>query len=125
MFAVVLILIFTGYPVAFSLGGTSLIFAAIAINMGILDWHFLLAMPERISDSCRTIHCWRFLFLSLWERCWRNRGSLKICSKPSATFRSWCAADSPSQSFCRHLAGRGYWSHRRIRGRHGYDDLFR
>jgi len=48
MFGVVLVLIFSGYPVAFSLGGTSLIFAVIAINMGILDWHFLLAMPERI-----------------------------------------------------------------------------
>ncbi len=48
MFAVVLALIFTGYPVAFSLGGVSLIFAVIAIAMGILDWHFLLAMPERI-----------------------------------------------------------------------------
>lgn len=48
MFGVVLVLIFSGYPVAFSLGGTSLVFAVIAINMGILDWHFLLAMPERI-----------------------------------------------------------------------------
>lgn len=48
MFLVVLVLIFSGYPVAFSLGGTSLIFAVIAIGMGILDWHFLLAMPERI-----------------------------------------------------------------------------
>jgi tripartite ATP-independent transporter DctM subunit len=48
MFGVVLALIFTGYPVAFSLGGTSLIFALIAIGMDILDWHFLLAMPERI-----------------------------------------------------------------------------
>lgn len=48
MFGVVLVLIFSGYPVAFSLGGTSLIFAAIAISMDILDWHFLLAMPERI-----------------------------------------------------------------------------
>ena len=48
MFLVVLVLIFSGYPVAFSLGGTSLIFAAIAVGMGILDWHFLLAMPERI-----------------------------------------------------------------------------
>ncbi len=48
MFLVVLALIFTGYPVAFSLGGVSLIFAVIAIGMDILDWHFLLAMPERI-----------------------------------------------------------------------------
>lgn len=48
MFTTVLLLIFSGYPVAFSLGGTSLIFAIIAISMGVLDWHFMLAMPERI-----------------------------------------------------------------------------
>jgi tripartite ATP-independent transporter DctM subunit len=48
MFAVVLVHIFSGFPVAFALGGTSLIFAVIAIALGILDWHFLLAMPERI-----------------------------------------------------------------------------
>jgi len=48
MFVVVLFTIFSGYPVAFALGGTSLAFAVLAISMGILDWHFLLAMPERI-----------------------------------------------------------------------------
>ncbi len=48
MFVTVLILIFTGYPVAFSLGGTALLFAGIAVGSGILDWHFMLALPERI-----------------------------------------------------------------------------
>lgn len=47
MFAVALILIFTGYPVAFALGGTALIFAFIGIEFGFFDWHFLLAMPDR------------------------------------------------------------------------------
>lgn len=48
MFATVLVLIFSGYPVAFSLGGVSLIFAGVAVSAGILDWHFMLALPERI-----------------------------------------------------------------------------
>jgi len=48
MFVAVLAIIFSGFPVAFALGGTSLIFALVAIAMGILDWHFLLALPERI-----------------------------------------------------------------------------
>jgi tripartite ATP-independent transporter DctM subunit len=48
MFVVVLVHIFSGFPVAFALGGTSLIFALVAIALGILDWHFLLALPERI-----------------------------------------------------------------------------
>lgn len=48
MFLVVLVHIFSGFPVAFALGGTSLIFALIAIAFGIMDWPFLFAMPERI-----------------------------------------------------------------------------
>ncbi len=48
MFLFVLVFIFSGFPVAFALGGTSLLFAVLAIFCGILDWHFLLAMPERI-----------------------------------------------------------------------------
>lgn len=48
MFVVVLAMLFTGYPVAFSLGGVSLIIAAIAVSFGLLDWHFMLALPERV-----------------------------------------------------------------------------
>ena len=48
MFLVALILIFSGYPVAFSLGGTALLFAAIGIVTGYLDWSLMNAMPERI-----------------------------------------------------------------------------
>ena len=48
MFFVALGLIFMGYPVAFSLGGTALIFAFIGVETGLLDWHLLQAMPLRI-----------------------------------------------------------------------------
>jgi len=48
MFVVALILIFSGYPVAFSLGGTALLFAVIGIVTGYLDWSLMNAMPERI-----------------------------------------------------------------------------
>ncbi len=48
MFAVALILIFSGYPVAFSLGGASLIFAFIGISTGYFDWHLMLALPDRL-----------------------------------------------------------------------------
>ena len=47
MFAAALLLIFTGFPVAFALGGTALIFAFIGVEMGMFDWVFLLAMPDR------------------------------------------------------------------------------
>ncbi len=47
MFIAVLTLIFTGFPVAFAIGGTALIFAVIGIEMGVLDWHMMLAMPDR------------------------------------------------------------------------------
>lgn len=48
MFIVLFLLIFSGYPVAFSLAGTSLIFAVIGIAIGDMDWHLFLALPERI-----------------------------------------------------------------------------
>ena len=48
MFAAALALIFTGYPVAFALAGTALIFAVLGVQAGYLDWHLLFALPERI-----------------------------------------------------------------------------
>ena len=50
MFVAVLLFIFSGYPVAFALGGTALVFAVLGVEMGFFDWHLLLAMPERIFD---------------------------------------------------------------------------
>jgi tripartite ATP-independent transporter DctM subunit len=48
MFVAALALIFSGYPVAFVLGSTSLAFAALGVALGILDWGLLYALPERI-----------------------------------------------------------------------------
>ena len=48
MFIGVFALIFSGFPVAFVLGGASLIFAAIGVQIGILDWNLLFAMPQRV-----------------------------------------------------------------------------
>lgn len=43
-----LLLIFSGYPVAFALGGTALLFAGIGVATGLLEWNLLFAMPDRI-----------------------------------------------------------------------------
>jgi tripartite ATP-independent transporter DctM subunit len=48
MFVAVFATIFTGYPVAFALGGVALIFAAIGVQLGYFDWHLFYAVPERI-----------------------------------------------------------------------------
>jgi tripartite ATP-independent transporter DctM subunit len=48
MFVAALLLIFSGYPVAFALGGTALVFAAAGVAAGYFDWHLLFAMPERV-----------------------------------------------------------------------------
>ena len=48
MFLVAFVLIFTGYPVAFALGGTSVIFAALGVYEGYFDWSLMQALPERI-----------------------------------------------------------------------------
>jgi len=48
MFGAVFALIFLGYPVAFSLGGTALFFAALGVAQGYFDWGLLYAFPERV-----------------------------------------------------------------------------
>jgi tripartite ATP-independent transporter DctM subunit len=48
MFVAVFAMIFIGYPVAFVLGGVSLLFAVIGVELGYFDWYLFYAMPERI-----------------------------------------------------------------------------
>jgi tripartite ATP-independent transporter DctM subunit len=48
MFVVVMLFIFLGYPVAFSLGGAALLFAALGVELGYFDWPLLYAFPERV-----------------------------------------------------------------------------
>jgi len=48
MFVVAFGLIFSGYPVAFSLGGTALLFAGIGIAGGVFDFGLMYAFPERV-----------------------------------------------------------------------------
>ena len=48
MFAVVLLLIFVGFPVAFTLGGVALVFAVLGVWAGHFDWSLLGAFPDRV-----------------------------------------------------------------------------
>ena len=48
MFVCAFVLIFSGYPVAFSLGGTALIFTFLGVATQAFDWPFLLAMSDRV-----------------------------------------------------------------------------
>jgi len=48
MFAVVCIVLLFGYPVAFSLAGTALVFAGVGVATGYFESMFLLAMPSRL-----------------------------------------------------------------------------
>ena len=48
MFAVAVIVLLAGFPVAFSLGGIALIFAWIGVLLGIFDAAFLGTMPNRV-----------------------------------------------------------------------------
>jgi len=48
MFVAALVLIFSGFPVAFALAGTALIFALLGSLAGQFDWVLLRALPDRI-----------------------------------------------------------------------------
>jgi len=49
MFVTVGLVLLSGYPVAFSLGGSALLFAGIGMLTGTFDGDFLLAMPNRLN----------------------------------------------------------------------------
>ncbi len=48
LFASAFALIFAGYPVAFSLGGTALVFAMIGVYCDLIGWDYLGVFPERV-----------------------------------------------------------------------------
>ena len=48
LFAVTCIALISGFPVAFTLAGTALLFGMIGIGMGIFDPSFFFALPQRI-----------------------------------------------------------------------------
>lgn len=48
MFAVLFLLLFVGYPVAFVLGGVALMFSALAIGAGAVTESYLQLLPERV-----------------------------------------------------------------------------
>ena len=48
MFVAAFAAIFSGFPVAFSLGGVSLLFAFLGVEQGYFDWVFLQLFPQRV-----------------------------------------------------------------------------
>ncbi|NQY82740.1 MAG: TRAP transporter large permease subunit, partial [Alphaproteobacteria bacterium] len=54
MFVVTCGMLMLGFPVAFTLAGTALIFALIGYSVGLFDMTFLLALPSRIYGNAMT-----------------------------------------------------------------------
>jgi tripartite ATP-independent transporter DctM subunit len=48
MFLALVVALLSGYPVAFALGGVAVLFAALAIALGVIEPSFLTALPQRI-----------------------------------------------------------------------------
>ncbi len=48
MFLGLVVALLSGYPVAFGLGGVAVVFAAVALALGVIDAAFLAALPQRI-----------------------------------------------------------------------------
>src|SRR5215510_185990 len=70
MFAALVVLLLLGYPVAFSLAATGLIFALIGIELGLFVPDFLQALPERVygvmsNDTLLAIPFFTFMGLVL------------------------------------------------------------
>lgn len=50
MFGSLIIMLLIGYPVAFSLAAVGLVFSAIAMNLGLIEFQFLQALPVQVFD---------------------------------------------------------------------------
>lgn len=48
MFGILILFLLSGFPVAFGLAGTGLLFAAVAVEQGLIQWTLIQAIPERI-----------------------------------------------------------------------------
>src|SRR6056297_4311500 len=48
LFLAVILVLLAGFPVAFTLGGTALVFAGIGIAAGVFDAAFLASIPNRL-----------------------------------------------------------------------------
>ncbi len=48
MFAAAFVFIFTGFPVAFSLAGTALVFMLVGVSQDVMSFNLMSALPERI-----------------------------------------------------------------------------
>ena len=55
MFLVICLVLIIGYPVAFSLAGTALLFAAVGTLSGVFDAAFLAALPNRIFGTINNV----------------------------------------------------------------------
>src|ERR1700745_2589329 len=70
MFAMLVILLMVGYPVAFSLSANGLLFGAIAIHYGLLGPELIQALPQRVfgimsNDTLLAIPFFTFMGLIL------------------------------------------------------------
>ena len=53
LFITVILVLLAGFPVAFTLGGTALIFAAVGVVGGTFNEALLLGLPNRVFGSSR------------------------------------------------------------------------
>ena len=55
MFAAICLVLMLGYPVAFSLAGTAMLFAGVGIIAGWFDPNYLSALPSRLFGTINNI----------------------------------------------------------------------
>ena len=99
MFLALCLLILLGFPVAFTLAGTSLLFAGIGYAMGVFDSSFfgLFSEPHLWRDEERGADRGAAVRGS-WASCWNAPRSLRSCWTPWASCSGPCAAALAFQS---------------------------
>ena len=73
MFVLFLILILSGYPVAYSFAGTAIVFGALGLSLGAFDLNLPAITPNRWFGAMSDFTLLAIPFLYLWGPSSRNR----------------------------------------------------
>ena len=125
MFLLALLFIFSGFPVAFALGGTALVFIPLGIWLGYFDFSWMQALPQQvfgIMGNYTLLAVPFFIFMgTMLEKSGLAEDLLKTMGQLFGRLRGGLALSSGG----RHLARRCHRGGGRNRRGHGHDFLAR
>ncbi len=92
LLVVLIVALLSGFPVAFAIGGASILVAALASCFGAFDMLMLGALPGRIFSIMTNETLLAVPLFVFMGRSWNARASPRTCSPPWASCSAGCPA---------------------------------